>query len=67
MAVGQNYGAHLSLIILKERQIGHHQIDAQQLGIGEHHSAIDYDNVFAVADGGNVHAKLAEPAQGYYL
>src|SRR5260370_37291361 len=67
VAVGQNHGSHLRLVILKERQVGHHQIDAQQLGVGEHHSAIDYDNIFAIADGGHVHAELAESAQGYYL
>ena len=67
VAVGQNHGSHLRLVLLQESQVGHHQIDAQQLGVGEHHSAIDYDNVFAVADGGHVHAELAQSAQGYYL
>ena len=67
VAVGQNHGSHLRLVFLEESQVGHHQIDAQQFGVGEHHSAIDYDNVFAIADGGHVHAELAQSAQGYYL
>ena len=67
VAVRQDHGAHLRLVLLQEGQVGHHQIDAQQFGVGEHHSAIDDDNVFAVADGGHVHAELAESAEGDYL
>ena len=55
------------LVLLEERQVGHHQVDAQQLGLGEHHPAIDDDDVVAVADGGHVHAELAQSAQGDYL
>src|ERR1019366_8292585 len=67
VAVGQNHGSHLRLVFLEESQVGHHQIDAQQLGVGEHHAAIHDDNVFAVADGGHVHAEFAQSAQRYYL
>ena len=67
VAVGQNQGADLRLVLLEESQVGHDQVDAQQFGVGEHHPAIDDDDVVAVADGGHVHAELAQSAQGYYL
>ena len=67
MAVGQDQGADLRLVLLEEGEVGHHQVDAQQLGFGEHHSAIDDDDVVAVADGGHVHAELAQSAEGNYL
>ena len=67
VAVRQNHGAHLRLVLLEEGQVGHHQVDAQQFGVREHHAAVDDDDVFAVADGGHVHAELAESAQGDYL
>jgi len=65
--VGQDHGANLRLILLEESQVGHDQVDAQQLGFRKHHSAIDNDDVFRVADGGHVHAELAQPAQRNYL
>ncbi len=67
MAVGEDEGADELLVFLEERQVGHNQVDAQQLGLGEHHSGIDDDDVIAVADGGHVHAKLAASAQRDYL
>ena len=50
------------LVLLEEGEVGHDQVDAQQLGFGEHHAAIDDDDVVAVADGGHVHAELAQSA-----
>ena len=52
VAVGEDQRPDLGLVLLEEGQVGHDQIDAQQFGVGEHHSAIDHDDVFAVADGG---------------
>ena len=34
-------------------------IDAHQLGVGEHHAAVDNNNVIAIAQGHAVHPKLA--------
>ena len=67
VAVGQDDGADLGLVLLEEGQVGHHQVDAQQLGFGEHHPAIDHDDVVAETYGGHVHAELAQSAQGDYL
>ena len=67
VAMGEDQGADELLVFLEKTQVGHHQVDAQQLGLGEHHSGIDDDDVIAVADGGHVHAKLAASTQGDYL
>ena len=67
VAVRQDDGAHVLLVLLEERQVRHHQVDAQQFGPGEHHPAIDHYDVFAVTDGGHVHPELAQSAQGDYL
>ena len=67
VAVRQDQGADVLLVFLEVGQVGHDQVDAQQLGFGKHHAGIDDDDVVAVADGGHVHAELAQPAQGDYL
>src|SRR5262245_23460124 len=67
VAMGQNEGADLVAILLEERQIGHHQIDTEELGIGKHHAAVHNDDVVGVPDGGHVHAELAEAAERDYL
>ena len=56
-----------SLVLLEIREVRHDQVHAQHLGVGEHHAAIDHDDVVGVADGGHVHAELAQSAQGNYL
>ena len=67
VTVGQDQGADVVLVLLEEGEVGHHQVDAQQFGIREHHAGVDHDDVVAVADGGHVHAELAQSAQGDYL
>src|SRR5215471_1796023 len=67
MAVREDERANLTDVLLEKSQVGHHQVDAEQLGIGEHHATIDDDHVIAVADGGHVHAELAESAERYHL
>ena len=39
VAVRQNEGAHLRLVLLEVGEVGHDHIDAQQFGVGEHHAA----------------------------
>ena len=67
VAVGQDHGADVLLVLFEEREVGHDQIDAQQLRLGEHHPAIHDDDVVAVANGRHIHAELAESAEGNHL
>jgi hypothetical protein len=48
-------------------KIGDYDIDAEQLGFGEHKPGVDNDDVVAPANGHAVHAELAESTQRYNL
>jgi hypothetical protein len=61
--VGENDAAHHFAILKQVRNVGDNDVDAQQLGFGEHESGIDNDDVIAIADGHAVHAELAHAAQ----
>ena len=67
VTVGEDDAADVSRVLLEESQVGHYQVYAQQLGLGEHHATIDDNDVLPVADGGHVHAELAQTAQGDYV
>src|ERR1017187_770914 len=67
VAMRQHDGADELLVLLEERQVWHHQIDAQQLGSGKHHPAVDHDDVVPEPDSGHVHSELAQSAEGDYL
>ena len=67
VAVGEDQRADLLLVLFQVGEVGHDDIDAQQFRVGEHHAGIDHDDVVAVADGGHVHAELAESAERDYL
>ena len=67
VAVGEDEAADLSRVLLEESQVGHYQVYAQQLGFRKHHAAINDDDVLPVADGGHVHAELAQATQGHYV
>ena len=63
VAVGQNQAADVFAILLEIGEIGRDDIDAQQLGVGEHHPGVENDDVVAVADGHAVHPELAQAAE----
>jgi len=67
MPVRQDEGPDLRLVFFQEGQVGHHQVDAQQFGVREHHAGVDHDDFIAVANRGHVHAELADSAQRDYL
>jgi hypothetical protein len=59
MAVSQQEGSDLGLILLEEGQIGHDQVDTEEFSFGKHHAGIHHDDVFAEANGRHVHAEFA--------
>src|ERR1700681_5107672 len=63
VAVRQDDAAHMFAIFEQIRNVGHDDVDAQQLGFGEHKSRVNHDDVIAEADGHAVHTELAHPAQ----
>ena len=64
VAVGEDQAANVLGVLLQVGEIGRHDIDAEQFGIGEHHAGIDDENIVAVADRHAVHPEFAESAQG---
>jgi hypothetical protein len=67
VAVREDDRPDVLLQFLEVRQVGHDQVDAEQLGVGEHHPAVDDQDVVGVPDGRHVHAELAQSAQRNYL
>ena len=63
VAVGEHDAAHMLAIFEQVRNVGDDDVDAQQLGFGEHQAGVDHDDVIAAADGHAVHTELAHPAQ----
>ncbi len=49
VAVGQDQSPDMLLVLTQEGQIRGHDVDAHQLILGEHHAAVDDDDVVAVA------------------
>src|SRR5258707_13537339 len=64
VAVRQNDCANVLAILFQIRDVWNDQIDAQQLGLREHHAGIDHDEVVAVAKRHHVHAELTETTEG---
>src|SRR6202021_1484408 len=63
MSVCEHDAAHILTIFQQVRNVGEDDIDAPQLGFGEHKPGIDDDDVIAVAYGHAVHTELAHTAQ----
>jgi hypothetical protein len=64
MAVRKNDAAHALAILREIRNVGNDNIDAQQLGFGEHQAGVDHNNVVAPTDGHAVHTELAKAPKG---
>jgi hypothetical protein len=67
MSVGKKNGADVLPIFEEIRDVGDNDIDAQELGFGEHEAGIDNDDVVSPADGHAVHAELAHSAERNYV
>ena len=64
VAVRQDDGAHMLLVLNQVGDIGNNDIDAQQLRLRKHQPRVDHDNVVFPAQRKAVHAELAQSAQG---
>ena len=67
VAVRKHDAAHMLAIFEQVRNVGDDDVDAQQLGLGEHQAGVHHDDVVAKADGHAVHTELAHPAQRNYM
>src|ERR1051326_8435936 len=67
VAVGEHESTDLGDVVFEEGEVGHHQVDAEEFGVGEHHAGIDDDHIVAEADDGHVHTELAKTAEGNHL
>ena len=65
VAVGQDDGLYKLPVLHQEGNVGHHDIHAQQLALGEHQARVDHDNVVFPLQGEAVHPELAQSAQRY--
>ena len=50
--------------LLEVGHVGHHEVDAEHLLVGEHQAAVDHDDLVAVLEHVHVLADLAHPAEG---
>ncbi len=64
VAVGEDDGADVLLVLNQVGDVGNDDVDAQQLRFGEHEAGVDDDDVVFPAKGEAVHAELAEAAEG---
>jgi hypothetical protein len=67
VAVSENERSDHFAMLNQVSQIRGYEVDSQEFIFWEHHAAVDYYDVAAVADRHHVHAKLAESAEWYYL
>jgi len=65
VAMGENDGAHPLPVFDEIGNVGNYDVHAQQLGLGEHETRVDDDNVIAPAYRHAVHSELAQTAEGY--
>jgi hypothetical protein len=59
VSVREDQRADFFGILLEIAEVGRDDVDAHQLGVGEHHARVDDDNIVAIADGHRVHPELA--------
>jgi len=64
--VGQQDSANLLAVFGQEADVGHDDVDAQQLFFRKHETGIDDKDVILPAEGRAVHAELAEAPKGDY-
>ena len=64
VAMGEDDGADVLPVLDEVGDVGHDDVDAQQLCFREHEAGIDDDDVVFPAEGEAVHAEFAEAAEG---
>jgi hypothetical protein len=65
--VGEDDGANALPVFGEIRDVRDNDIHAEEFGLREHQSGVDYDYVVAPAHGHAIHAELAEATQRDYL
>src|SRR5580692_5818644 len=65
VAMGENDSAHPLPVFDEIGNVRNHDVHAQQLGLGEHQTRVDDDDVIAPAYRHAVHSELAQTAEGY--
>ena len=63
MAVRQHNRANLRPVLLEVGNVRNDQVDAQKLGLREHHARVDDDDVVAEPQHHHVHAEFTEPPE----
>ena len=64
VAVGQDNGTDVLAILLEVGDVGDDEVDAEELGFGEHHAGIDDEDIVTETKDHHVHSKFAETAEG---
>ena len=67
VTVCEHDSAYVLAVLREVRNVGNDNVDAEQLGLGEHQSSIDDDDVVGPANGHAIHAEFAESTQRDYL
>jgi hypothetical protein len=67
VSVRQDQRLDLAALLFEIGEVGDDQVDAQLVGVGEHHAGVDDDGCLAVRHRHHVHAELAEPTEGHDL
>src|SRR6185503_15023450 len=65
VAVGKENRTNMLPVFHQVRNIGDHDVDAQQLRFGKHQAGVDDNNVISPANGHAIHSELAQTAQGH--
>src|SRR5664280_932049 len=60
VAMRENDSPYFFAVLDEVANIGHHDIDAEELGLRKHHPGINHNDVVAIAYGHAVHAEFAE-------
>jgi hypothetical protein len=63
VAVRDDDAAQLVFVLEQVSYVRYEKVDSQHLVLGEHHAAVDDEDVFAVFDGHHVLADFAEAAE----
>src|SRR5690242_11795697 len=63
MSVRQHDGMNFRTVLLQVGNIRDDEINAQKLGLGEHHAGVNDDDVVTEPQDHHVHAEFAEPAK----
>ena len=63
VSMSQDERLDLVAMLFDVGQIRNRDINAEQIFVGKHNSAIDDDHLTVITKDGHIHAELAEPAE----